>query len=75
MTMADWIKRLDAFLQFNQEELLQDPQGKVSRAVADAFAINEYQLYKKELLKDYQSDFDSFLTEQTLAEAEKKLKP
>ena len=28
MTMADWVKRLDAFLQFNEEELLQDPQGK-----------------------------------------------
>lgn len=71
MTMADWVKRLDAFLQFNEEELLQDPQGKVSKAVADAFAIKEYQLYRKGLLKSYQSDFDLFVAEQL----EKLVKP
>ena len=32
MTMADWAARLDAFLQFNEEELLTDENGKVSRA-------------------------------------------
>lgn len=75
MTMADWVKRLDAFLQFNEEDLLQDPQGKVSKAVADAFAINEYQLYRDGLLKSYQSDFDLFLAEQSLTEMEKLTKP
>lgn len=60
MTMADWEARLDAFLQFNEEELLTDADGKVSRAIAHAFAINEYQLYRKELLKNYQSDYDLF---------------
>lgn len=58
MTMADWVKRLDAFLQFNEEELLKDPQGKVAKAVADAFAIQEYELYRKRILEEYQSDFD-----------------
>ena len=75
MTMADWVKRLDAFLQFNEEELLQDPQGKVSKAVADAFAIKEYQLYRTELLMSYQSDFDLFVAEQSLTEMEKLAKP
>lgn len=75
MTMADWVKRLDAFLQFNEEELLQDPQGKVSKAVADAFAIKEYQLYRKGLLEIYQSDFDLFVAEQSLNEVEKLAKP
>lgn len=75
MTMADWVKRLDAFLQFNEEELLQDPQGKVSKAVADAFAIKEYQLYRKGLLEIYQSDFDLFVAEQSLNEMEKLAKP
>lgn len=75
MTMADWVKRLDAFLQFNEEELLQDPQGKVSKAVADAFAIKEYQLYREGLLEIYQSDFDLFVAEQSLNEMEKLAKP
>ncbi len=75
MTMADWVKRLDAFLQFNEEELLQDPQGKVSKAVADAFAIKEYQLYREGLLESYQSDFDLFVAEQSLSKIEKLAKP
>lgn len=64
MTMADWTRRLDAFLQFNEEEILQDPQGRVTKAVADAFAINEYQLYKKGLQRGYQSAFDHYLADQ-----------
>ena len=75
MTMADWVKRLDVFLQFNEEELLDDPHGKVSKAVADAFAINEYQLYRKGLLESYQSDFDLFVAEQSLSKIEKLAKP
>ena len=75
MTMADWVKRLDAFLQFNEEELLHDPQGKVSKAVADAFAIKEYQLYRKGLLNSYRSDFDLFIAEQSLDKMEKLVKP
>jgi len=74
MTMADWEKRLDAFLQFNEEELLNNP-GKVSKAIADAFAIKEYQLYRKVCLQRYESDFDRFVTEQTLNKIEKNSKP
>ena len=29
MYMADWVKRLDAFLQFNEEDILHD-KGKVT---------------------------------------------
>lgn len=52
-----------------------NPQGKVSKAVADAFAIKEYQLYRKGLLESYQSDFDLFVIEQSLNEIEKLAKP
>lgn len=72
MTMKDWVKRLDAFLQFNEEELLQDPQGRVSKAVADAFALKEYQLYQEGILKEYKSDFDLFMAEQSIKELENK---
>ena len=60
MTMQDWIKRLDAFLQFNEEEILNDSDESVSRAVAEAFAIEEYQLFRREQLKNYCSDFDLY---------------
>ena len=74
MTMADWVKRLDVFLQFNEEELLLDPKGKVSKAVTEAFAIKEYQLYRKGHLESYQSDFDLFVAEQSLSKIEKLTK-
>ena len=35
MYMADWVKRLDAFLQFNEEDILHD-KGKVTAAIAKA---------------------------------------
>ena len=63
MTMSDWIKRLDAFLEFNEDEILTDPSGKVSRALANAFAIEEYQLFQQGQLKNYQSDFDLYVLE------------
>ena len=72
MTMADWEARLNAFLQFNEEELLTDEDGKVSRAIANAFAINEYQLYRKELLKIYQSDYDLFVEAEEAIVSERK---
>ena len=37
MTMADWASKLDAILQFNDAELLQD-KGKVQAAIENAFA-------------------------------------
>ena len=36
MTMADWASKLDAFLQFNDAEVLRD-KGKVTAAIAKAF--------------------------------------
>jgi len=35
MKMADWIQKLDAFLRFNEYEILQDA-GQVSHAVAES---------------------------------------
>lgn len=39
MTMEDWKKRLDVFLQFNQREVLDNP-GKVSHKAAESFALS-----------------------------------
>ena len=57
MTMADWASKLDAFLQFNDAERLQD-EGKVTAAIAKAFAESEFEKYRVLQDRTYQSDFD-----------------
>ena len=60
MTMADWASKLDTFLQFNDAEILRD-KGKVTAAIAKAFAESEFEQYR--VLQDrlYQSDFDRLM--------------
>ena len=60
MTMEDWASKLDAFLQFNDAEILKD-KGKVTAAVAKAFAESEFEKYR--VIQDglYQSDFDKLV--------------
>ena len=57
MTMADWATRLNAFLQFNERDILDHP-GKVSQAVARAFAESEFEKYRVMQDKLFESDFD-----------------
>lgn len=60
MTMEDWATKLDAFLQFNNADILQD-KGKVTATIAKAFAESEFEQYR--ILQDqlYQSDFDKLV--------------
>ena len=62
MTMEDWASKLDAFLQFNDAEILQD-KGKVTAAIAKAFAESEFEKYRVIQDKNYQSDFDRLMAE------------
>lgn len=62
MTMADWASKLDAFLKFNDAEILQD-KGKVTAAIAKAFAESEFERYRVLQDKNYQSDFDRLIAE------------
>ena len=57
MTMADWAKKLDAFLQFNERDLLDHP-GKVTAAIAKAFAEGEFETYRVIQDRLFESDFD-----------------
>jgi hypothetical protein len=57
MKMADWIKRLDAFLQFNEYEILKDA-GKVSHEVAKKLAEKEYEKFRIIQDKNFISDFE-----------------
>ncbi|MBU7006438.1 virulence RhuM family protein [Phosphitispora fastidiosa] len=60
MTMEDWKKRLDAFLQFTQYDILHNA-GKVTAEIAKAFAESEFEKYR--IIQDrlFKSDFDVFL--------------
>jgi hypothetical protein len=57
MYMKDWILKLDAFLQFNEEAVLKH-QGKVSHEVALALAESEFEKYRIAQDKLLESDFD-----------------
>lgn len=62
MNMKDWADRLDAFLQFNEEEVLQD-KGKVTHAIAKTFAEEEFEKYSQIRERKYVSDFDRLILE------------
>jgi len=63
MKMKDWTQKLDAFLKFNEQDILQD-KGKISHEVAVALAEKEYESFRVEQDKNYISDFDE-LTEKS----------
>jgi len=60
MTMQDWVVKLDAFLTFNEKDILQH-QGKVSHDVAVALAHQEYEKYRLKEDNNYISDFDRMI--------------
>ena len=62
MTMNDWKTKLEAFLEFNDAEILQN-KGKVTAAIAKQFAESEFEKYR--VIQDslYQSDFDKLISE------------
>jgi len=62
MTMEDWIEKLNAFLQFNDKEILQNA-GKISQKVAQELAYKEYDKFKIKQDKLYKSDFDLLIEE------------
>lgn len=59
MTMEDWSNKLNAFLQFNEYDLLNN-SGKVSAEVAKVFAESQFEKYRIVQDKLFESDFDKF---------------
>lgn len=59
MTMEDWAKRIDKFINLFDSPILQD-SGKVSAEYAKEFAESEFEKYR--IIQDrlFQSDFDRF---------------
>lgn len=62
MRMSDWVEKLDAFLEFNGYEILQNP-GKVKKEVADRLAIEHYREFRVRQDREYRSDFDRMVEE------------
>jgi hypothetical protein len=57
MRMADWVNKLDAFLQFNEYEVLNNA-GKVSHEVAKQLAYEQYEQFRVVQDQTFVSDFE-----------------
>jgi hypothetical protein len=55
--MIEWISKLDAFLQFNEYQILKDA-GKVKHVVAKQLAEKEYEKFRVTQDKNFESDFE-----------------
>ena len=69
MTMVDWASKLDAFLRFNDADILTH-KGTVTAEIAKAFAESEFEKYRVIQDRLYESDFDRMLRQ--IEEAEKE---
>jgi hypothetical protein len=58
MKMTEWISKLDAFLQFNEYEILKDA-GKVKHEVAKQLAEEEFEKFRINQDDNFVSDFES----------------
>jgi hypothetical protein len=66
MSMEDWAKRLDSFLEFNGDEILTGP-GKISHEQAKLHAETEFEKYRIVQDRLFQSDFDRFVELEVMA--------
>ena len=57
MKMSDWIDKLDAFLKFNEYEILQD-SGRVKHEIARELAEKEYAKFRVKQDRQFESDFE-----------------
>ena len=57
MKMTEWVKKLDAFLQFNEYDILNNA-GRVSHEIAKTLAEQEYENFRVKQDRTFESDFD-----------------
>jgi len=62
MTMEDWATRLDAFLDFDERNILRD-SGKVTAVFAQEHAENEFEKFRVIQDRLFESDFDKMIKE------------
>jgi len=71
MTMEDWAKRLDMFLEISQRDILQNA-GKVTAEIARNHAESEFEKYRIVQDRLFESDFDRVVKEIGQKKAESK---
>jgi len=69
MSMEDWAKRLDGFLEFNGNEILMGT-GKISHEEAKLHAETEFEKYRIVQDRLFQSDFDRFVELEEMAKVD-----
>jgi hypothetical protein len=62
MTMEDWARRLDLFLEFSEREILQD-KGKITTEIAKVHAESEFEKYRIVQDRLFESDFDRIINQ------------
>jgi hypothetical protein len=66
MHMKDWTDKLNAFLQFNDRDILENA-GKVSRTVAEKIAVDEYDKFNQYRINQVEDDeFEQFIEDNHL---------
>lgn len=66
MYMQDWVDKLDAFLRFNDEEVLHH-KGRVTASIAKAFAESKFEKFRVLQDQTYKSDFDRLIEDMSKA--------
>ena len=62
MTMEDWSKRLDLFLEFDERDILEHA-GKITAKIAKEFAETEFEKYRVIQDRLFKSDFDDLIVQ------------
>ncbi len=69
--MRDWRKKLDAFLKFNERDILEHA-GTVTKEVADALALEQYEVFHKQRLKN-EAEAEALADDEALKMIEQKV--
>lgn len=66
MYMKDWAQKLDAFLEFNEHDILTNA-GKISAELAEQIATEQYEIFHQQrLVEPKKDDFEEFMTRKKL---------
>ena len=71
MLMKEWIAAIDRFLNFNEQQILQEA-GQISHKMAIAKADHEYEIFRVKQDRDYISDFDKAMAKYLTGGDDKK---
>ena len=70
--MRDWREKLDAFLRFNERDIL-DNAGKVTKEIADKLALDQYVFFHKQRLKK-EAEMENLADDEELRAIERRIK-